>query len=108
MLGYNIDATRTLGANLDDFTKVTIELSNTGEVVSNENEVVILLNSLPETFDAISATIEYNRKDLTLGVVVYVLRSKELEMKLSNKNMFNNNNNGGDALTVKGRKKKRL
>lgn len=75
LFGHKMETTKTLeanlDANLDDFNKVTIELSNIGEVVSDKNQAVFLLNSLPETFDAIRAAIEYGREDLSLGVGIY-------------------------------------
>lgn len=101
-----MDPIRTLNANLCDFKKATIELTNIGEEISDENQAVILLNSLPEAFDAIRAAIEYGREDLTLGVVVSAFRSKELFMKFSNKTMFGNQS--GDALSIRRRGKKRV
>lgn len=37
-----MDSTKTLEANLDDLKKVTIELANMGEKISNENQEVIV------------------------------------------------------------------
>lgn len=56
---------KTLEINLNDFKKVTIELANTREEVSNENQFVILLNALPKSFDPIKVVIEYNKEDLS-------------------------------------------
>lgn len=95
-----MDNAKTLEANLDDFKKITIELIYIGEVVSDENQIVILLNALLESFDWIRAAIEYGKEDLTLGVV-----SKELDLKFNNKIMFSNVN--GDALTVKERSERK-
>lgn len=106
LFDFKMDPIRTLNANLCDFKKATIELTNIGEEISDENQAVILLNSLPEAFDAIRAAIEYGREDLTLGVVVSAFRSKELFMKFSNKTMFGNQS--GDALSIRRRGKKRV
>lgn len=100
-----MDNAKTLEANLDDFKKITIELIYIGEVVSDENQIVILLNALLESFDWIRAAIEYGKEDITLGVVVAALRSKELDLKFNNKIMFSNVN--GDALTVKERSERK-
>lgn len=51
LFGYKMDNAKTLEANLDDFKKITIELIYIGEVVSDENQIVILLNALLESFD---------------------------------------------------------
>lgn len=89
-----------LEENLDDFKKVTIKLASIGEVVRDEDQVVILLNALPESFDSIIVVIEYGMENLTLRVIVIALRSKELDMKSSNKIMFGKAN--GDALIARG------
>lgn len=64
-----------------------------------------MLKSLLETFDAIRAVIEYDREDLTLGGGVFALKSKELDMKSSNKTMINSNTSG--SLSMHGRTEKR-
>lgn len=42
-----------------------------------------------------------------MGVLVFALRSKELEIRSSNKTMSNNSNNGGDAFYFRGRSDRR-
>lgn len=68
--------------------------------MSDENKVIILLNSLPESYHEIKAAIKYGRDSLTLDVVLSALRSRELEMKkLKGKK--------AKVLTVRGQQEKR-
>ncbi|TXG60928.1 hypothetical protein EZV62_012291 [Acer yangbiense] len=66
---------------------MTIELANIGEKkkFSDENEAIILLNSLPESFKDVKAAIKYGRSSLSLEECVYALKSKELELKIERK-----------------------
>lgn len=103
LFGFKMEPSKALELNLDDFKKVSIELANIGEAISDENQAVILLNFLPKSFNAIRVATEYGRDSLSLDVVVATLRYKELKMKIGNKKMFV----GTDALSVMGRSEKR-
>ncbi|TXG56949.1 hypothetical protein EZV62_018262 [Acer yangbiense] len=93
-----MNASKGLGQNLDDFKKMTIELANAGidEKLSDENEVVILLNSLPDSFKDVKAAIKYGRTSLSLEECISVLKSKDLELKMEKKD-------NGENLSVRGR-----
>lgn len=43
-----MDSSKDLEHNLDEYNRVLLDLSNIGETMSNENRVIILLNSLPD------------------------------------------------------------
>ncbi|TXG60980.1 hypothetical protein EZV62_012343 [Acer yangbiense] len=72
------------GQNLDEFKKMTIELANAGvdEKLSDENEAIILLNSLPDSFKDVKAAIKYGRTSLSLEECISALKSKDLELKM--------------------------
>ncbi|TXG56889.1 hypothetical protein EZV62_018202 [Acer yangbiense] len=82
-----MDPSKNLGQNLDEFKKITIELANAGEKekLSDENEAIILINSLPESFKNVKAAIKYGRSSLSLEEFVSALKSKELELKIERK-----------------------
>ena len=84
--------------NLDEFKKVTIELANAGEneKLSNENEAIILLNALPDSFKDVKTAIKYGRTSLSLEECISALKSKDLELKIENKD-------SGENLFVRGR-----
>lgn len=46
--GFMMDQAKSLEANLDEFLRMTIELTNSGdkEELNNENRAIIILNSL--------------------------------------------------------------
>ncbi|TXG51781.1 hypothetical protein EZV62_024305 [Acer yangbiense] len=60
LFGFKMDPSKNLGQNLDEFKKMTIELANVGtyEKLSDKNDVIILLNSLPESFKNVKAAIQ--------------------------------------------------
>ncbi|TXG71873.1 hypothetical protein EZV62_000452 [Acer yangbiense] len=83
-----------LGENLDDFKKMTIELANAGvdEKLSDDNEAIILLNSLLDSFKDVKAAIKYGRTSLSLDECISAFKSKDLELKMekndSGENLF--------------------
>lgn len=97
---YKMDIAKTLENNLDEFKKITIELSNIGDKISDENQAMILLDLILKSFDAIRIVIEYGREYINLGEVVLALRFKELDMKSTNKTMYGNGSD--EALGVRG------
>lgn len=50
-------------------------------MMSYKNKVIILLNSLPDSFNDVKLTIKYRRDSLTLDIVLNELRTRGLEMK---------------------------
>ncbi|TXG54014.1 hypothetical protein EZV62_019270 [Acer yangbiense] len=77
---------------------MTIELANAGdnEKLSDENEAIILLNSLPESFKDVKAAIKYGRSSLSLEECISALKSKDLELKIERKD-------NGENLFARGR-----
>lgn len=79
--GFKMDTTKDLEQNLDEFNRATIDLMNIGEKIDDENKAIILLNSLPESYNEIKNAIKYGRDNLTMEIVVNALRSRDLEVK---------------------------
>ncbi|TXG58940.1 hypothetical protein EZV62_016769 [Acer yangbiense] len=98
LFGFKMNASKGLGQNLDDFKKMTIELANAGddEKLSDENEAIILLNSLPDSFKDVKVAIKYGRTSLSLEECIFALKSKDLELKIEK-------NDSGENLFVMGR-----
>ena len=80
-----MDPSKNLEENLDDFKKITVSLANIDEKNSEENQAIILLNSLPESYKELKAATKYGRNSLTLDDVLGALRSRELEIKIEKK-----------------------
>lgn len=79
--GYKMDVNKDLEQNLDEYNKITLDLNNIGETVSDENKAIILLNSLPESYNEVKSAIRCGRDSLTMDIVLNALRSRELEMR---------------------------
>ena len=75
---------KTNNDNMDDFTRLVIEQENIGVKVDDEEQAILVLNSLPKSFENFVDTMRYIKEKLTLGEVQVVPKSKELESKLAN------------------------
>ena len=100
LFGFKMDSLKNLEENLDDFKKIIVALANIDEKISEENQAIILLNSLPESFKDIKVAIKYGRDSLTLEDILGALRSKELENKIERRN-------NSEGLQVRGRTQRR-
>ncbi|TXG60444.1 hypothetical protein EZV62_015017 [Acer yangbiense] len=89
LFSFKMDPSKCLGQNLDEFKRMTIELANVGEKrkLSDENEVIILLNSLPDSFKDVKAAIKYGRSSFSLEECISALKSKNLELKIEKKDL---------------------
>ncbi|TXG66911.1 hypothetical protein EZV62_008186 [Acer yangbiense] len=103
LFGFKMDQSKSLEDNLDDFTKLNIELANADstEALSDENQAIIVLNSLLDSYNDLKATIKYGRDSLTLEDVLGALRSREMEMRSEKKAST------GEGLNVRGRTEKK-
>ncbi|TXG73199.1 hypothetical protein EZV62_001778 [Acer yangbiense] len=87
ILNLSDNVLREVNEETAAYGKITIELANVGEKekLSDENEVIILLNSLPRSFKDVKAAIKYGRTSLSLEECIFALKSKELELKIERK-----------------------
>lgn len=102
LFGFKMDMNKNLEENLDDFMKITLSLANTGEKISDENQAIILLNSMPETYREVKSAIKYGRTSLTVDEVLEALKTRDLEIKTEKKS-----NGNGESLNVRGRMDKK-
>ena len=51
------------------------------ETLSDENQAIMLLNSLPDSSKEVKTIIKYERTSITLDEVVSALRLRDLELK---------------------------
>ena len=85
LFGFKMDPSKNLEENLDEFKKITVSLANIDEKISDENQAIIILNSLPDTYKDLKAAIKYGRESLSLDDVLGALRSRDLEIKFEKK-----------------------
>ena len=95
-----MDPSKNLEENLDEFKKITVSLANIDENISDENQAIIILNSLPDSFKDMKAAIRYGRESLSLDDVLGALWSRDLEIKFEKKH-------NSESLQVRGRSQKR-
>uniref|UniRef100_A0A803Q6S7 CCHC-type domain-containing protein n=1 Tax=Cannabis sativa TaxID=3483 RepID=A0A803Q6S7_CANSA len=89
--------------HLDDFNKIVLDLENIGIKIEDEDQAIIVLNSLPsEQYEHFVDTMMYGKSSLTLEEVVTALMSKEIKRKSEN-----SEENAGDGLLVRGKFQKK-
>ena len=96
LFGFKMDSSKNLEENLDEFKKITVSLANIDEKISDENQAIIILNSLLDSDKDLKDAIKYGRESLSLDDVLCDLRSRDLEIKFERKGNF-------ESLQVKGR-----
>ncbi|PON57268.1 hypothetical protein PanWU01x14_175320, partial [Parasponia andersonii] len=79
--GFKMDETKSIEENLDDYTKLVLDLENLGIKVEDEDKAIILLNSLPKNLKNFKETLKYDRQTITVDKVQNALESKLLDMK---------------------------
>lgn len=79
--GYKMDSSKNIEDNLEEFTKIAWDFSRIGAEVSDEDQAVILLSSLPSMYNEVKDSLIHGVRDsLTVGMVVNALRAKDKEM----------------------------
>lgn len=84
-LVFRMDSSKNLEENLDEYSRICTELENASETVSDDDQAVILLNSLPKSFKQVKAAIKYGRDKMSLDRILDALRLKDLELKKEKK-----------------------
>ena len=90
LFGFKMQEDNNLNENFNEFNKLVIELENIGEKINDKDHAVILLNSLPLTYNQLPDTIKYGRDTLSLDYLELAIRSKELELKAEKKTNIGN------------------
>ncbi|KAL5574149.1 hypothetical protein UlMin_023746 [Ulmus minor] len=74
VFGFKMDTSKTIVQNLDNFNKILLDLGNSRKKFEDEDVSVILLNSLPDSFDEFRTSISYGRDTLSTSIVINVIR----------------------------------
>lgn len=103
LYSFKLMAGKTIEDHLDDFNKIIIDLENIRIKVEDEDQAIIVLNSLPsESYEHFVDTMMYGRESLSLEEVQNALMSKEMKRKAVLKK-----ENNGDGLYVHGKSSKK-
>lgn len=90
-LFYNLrfDSSFILEENIDKFKKFVQDSTNYDEKLSENQQVVALLNSLGDKDRKIRNVLEYGRLELNFSITILTLRNGELELKSNFKDTEN-------------------
>lgn len=88
--------------HLDKFNSIIMDLNNIDNKIDDEDQAIIVLCSLPPSYENFVDTMMYGRDDLTLEEVKNALSSSELRKKITGKVVENNE---GEGLVARGRSK---
>ncbi|CAA7018605.1 unnamed protein product [Microthlaspi erraticum] len=77
--GFKMNESRSVEENIDEFQGLVSDLSYNNVSVSDEEQVLLLLHSLPERFDHLRDVIRYCGRNFTPDYVVSAVLTKELE-----------------------------
>ncbi|GJS94799.1 retrotransposon protein, putative, ty1-copia subclass [Tanacetum coccineum] len=87
---------KKLSEHIDEFNKLIGDLANIDVDIDDEDQALMLLTSLPSSYDNFVETLLYGRESLTLEDVLSSLNSRELKKRTDAKD-------DGDGLYVRGR-----
>ncbi|GKA82111.1 retrovirus-related pol polyprotein from transposon TNT 1-94 [Tanacetum coccineum] len=93
---FYMDSGKKLSEHIDEFNKLIGDLANIDVDIDDEDQALMLLTSLPSSYDNFVETLLYGRESLTLEDVLSSLNSRELKKRTDAKD-------DGDGLYVRGR-----
>lgn len=105
-----MDISKSLETNLDGLEKMTIELNDSSEELSNENMTIILLNSVISLFREVKNVIQYGsgRGGLNFNTVVSSLKTRDSKLKQEKRDLGRGDKkNNGNVLFTKSRSRKK-
>ena len=98
---FYMPAGRTISEHIDEFNKIVLELANIEVKFEDEDLALLLLTSLPASYEHFVDTLLYGREALTLEDVMATLNSKEIKKRSKAKG------DDGEGLYVRGRTDRR-
>ncbi|GJY85463.1 retrovirus-related pol polyprotein from transposon TNT 1-94 [Tanacetum coccineum] len=94
-------AGRKISKHIDEFNKIVLDLANIEVKFEDEDLALLLLTSLPASYEHFVDTLLYGREALTLKDVIATLNSKEIKERSKAKG------DDGEGLYVRGRTDRR-
>ncbi|GKA19407.1 retrotransposon protein, putative, ty1-copia subclass [Tanacetum coccineum] len=95
---YYMSPGTKLGDHIDEFNKLILDLANIDIEIEDEDQALMLLMSLPSSYENFMETLLYGRESLTIEDVLATLNSKELKKRTEG-----TKEEAGDGLYVRGR-----
>ncbi|GJY04181.1 hypothetical protein Tco_0370121 [Tanacetum coccineum] len=94
---FHMHLGKSQSEHIDEFHKLVDDLTTINSVISDEDQALLLLTSLPSSYDNFVDTLLYGRDTLKLEDVLATLNSRELQKLTKAKG------DGGEGLYVRGR-----
>ena len=79
---FKMQEEQKLQDHIDNFNKLYLDLENIDVKYDDEDNTLVLLHSLPRSYETFIDILKHGRDTLTLGDVIGVLNSKELQQKV--------------------------
>nr|GEZ54801.1 retrovirus-related Pol polyprotein from transposon TNT 1-94 [Tanacetum cinerariifolium] len=98
---FYMPAGQKIFEHLDEFNKIVLDLANIEVKFEDEDLALLLLTSLPASYEHFVDTLLYGREALTLEDVMAILNSKEIKERIKAKG------DDGEGLYVRGRTDRR-
>lgn len=98
---FRMKDNQKLQDHIDEFNKLCLDLENINVKYDDEDRVLVLLHSLPWSYEHFVDILHHSREKLSLDDVIGALNSKDLRFKLDEKSPT------GDVLTIRSRNTKR-
>ncbi|KAH9762947.1 hypothetical protein KPL70_001004 [Citrus sinensis] len=93
----------TMRDHVDEFNKLILDLENVNVMLEDEDRALILLSSLPDSYEHFVDTLLYGRQTLTLKDVKNALESKYLKKRADGKDQITR-----DGLVAKAKTEKNM
>ncbi|GJW55661.1 retrovirus-related pol polyprotein from transposon TNT 1-94 [Tanacetum coccineum] len=101
LYNFQMHPGKSQSKHIDEFHKLVGDLAAINTAISDEDQALLLLTSLPSSYDNFVETLLYGRDTLKLENVLATLNSRELQKMMEAKG------DGGEGLYVRGRSNQR-
>lgn len=111
LMAYKMDSAKSIDDNVDEFLKLSLLLKGTEDELSSSSLALILLNSLPESYQVVKDALQYTGTIPKIELILSGLKARELELRLNRKsgnNLFVKGNHSTSSQGYRKEKKKKV